>query len=199
MSSTPSLVDRHTDATQSLILDSAVELLARDGVRELTFRAVAKHAGISERTVFRYFATRDAFLDAVTAEVARRIAPPPVPAVLEGLRTYPRALYSNFESRGALTRAGLHSEIYDRMREVAAGQRWRDIRALVDDAAPHRTARERKLAAANLRYYLAAATWHYFRSYFGFSLEETIEAAERAVGLVIDDVLAKPRRGGTRG
>ncbi|HWA60655.1 MAG TPA: helix-turn-helix domain-containing protein, partial [Caulobacteraceae bacterium] len=99
--STPgaSLTDRHTDATLKLIVGTAADLLERGGVDEVTARAVAKAAGMSERTVFRYFASRDAFLDAVAAEVARRIDAPSPPASLEALRDFADPLYRRFEEK----------------------------------------------------------------------------------------------------
>lgn len=53
-----------------------------------------------------------------------------------------------------------------------------DLRIFV---APRRLQRERKLAAANIRYCLSATTWHYYRFYFGFSLKDSIECARIAI------------------
>src|SRR6516162_9245341 len=68
MSSTRStrsaLVARQTDLTQRLILDAALEVIAEAPTEPLSVRATARRAGMSERTVFRYFATRE---DLVTA------------------------------------------------------------------------------------------------------------------------------------
>jgi len=186
------LVDRHTDATHKLILASAVDLLEKTSLGEVTVRAVARHAGMSERTVFRYFASRDDFLAAVAAEVARVLGALTPPSTIEALAAYPRVLYPRYEEKAALTKAALHTDLFERMREGVGVERWRAVQSLLDAHAPHRTARDRRLAAANIRYYLAATTWHYFRFYFGFSLQETIDAAETAVGLVIEDIARRP-------
>lgn len=185
----PSLLDRHTDATQRLILDSAVELLERAGLRELTVRAVAKRAGMSERTVFRYYASRDEFLDAVAGEIVRRLEPPAPPTTIQGLAEYPQALYSRFEERAALVKAALHTEVFERIRESIATERWTAAQKLIDAAAPHRSEHDRKVAAANVRYYLAATTWHYYRFYFNFSLPDTIDCACTAVRLALEEIL----------
>jgi len=47
--------------------------------------------------------------------------------------------------------------------------------------APGMTEQERKLATANIRYYLVATTWHYYRFYFELSLEESIQCARMAI------------------
>lgn len=175
------LADRHSDLTRQAILDAAVGMLERSTVSELTVRAVAKQANISERTVFRYFASREEFLDAVADAVRARFALPPPPTTREQLLAAPRALYTRFEAVASLTKAALHSELFHRMRETQARARWKAVRELVDQIAPRKPERQRRIAAANIRYYLAASSWYYFRFYFGFSLEDTIACAETAI------------------
>jgi len=182
MKNLATLSDRRNDLTRALILDAAIEMLERASVSELTIRAVAKHANISERTVFRYYASREEFLGAITAEMRSRLDLPPPPASIEELKTAARTLYQGFESKPNLTKAALHSEIFDRMRELQGGERWMAISRLVQVSAPEAGEQDRKIAAANIRYYLSASTWHYYRFYFGFSLEESIACAETAIG-----------------
>lgn len=175
------LADRQTDFTRRLILDAAVQILEHASVAELSVRAVAKQANVAERTVFRYFPTRDDLLDAVADAVREKMALPPAPASLEELLAAPRALYSRFEATRELTKAALHSELFHRMRESQAKVRWKAVQEIVEALAPKRSERERRIAAANIRYYLAASSWHYFRFYFGFNLEDSIACAETAI------------------
>lgn len=175
------LSTKHADLTQRLILDAAVALLEAGLVSDLSVRAVAKRADISERTMFRYFATRDALLDAVAAEVSRRLAAPPDPQTVAELLAYPRAIYRRFEESAALTVAALHSEIYHRIRTTDAQRRGAAVRALIDREAPQAAERERKLAAADIHYHVVASTWRYFRSNFGLSLEEASDCARGAI------------------
>jgi AcrR family transcriptional regulator len=175
------LTDRRNDLTRSLILEAALKTLERSSVGELTVRTVARHANISERTVFRYFPTRDELLDAIADAVRARFDLPPPPQTLEDLLAAPRALYTRFDAVRNLTVAALHSDLFHRMRETQAKARWMAVRKLIDEAAPERGDRERRIAAANIRYYLAASTWHYYRFYFNFTLDETIACAETAI------------------
>jgi AcrR family transcriptional regulator len=188
----PTLAERRADLTERLILDAAVQLLETSSLAEVTARAVARHAGISERTIFRYFATREAFLDAIAEEVRRRMNVPPPPISLDELLRAPRALYSAFEAKEKLTNAALHTELFERMRETQARDRWVAVRKIVDSHAPRRPERDRRIAAANIRYYLSATSWHYYRFYFGFSLEDTIACAETAIRQALDAL--RPRR-----
>src|SRR5690348_13244618 len=111
---TSTLSERRTEFTRKLILDSAIEILESG---DFTMRVVSKKAGMAERSLFRYFSTRDELLDAVAAEVSRRIAPPPPPKMIEGLRHYPSALYAVFEENERIVRAGLRSVVVDRIRD----------------------------------------------------------------------------------
>jgi AcrR family transcriptional regulator len=181
MKNLSTLSDRRNDLTRTLILDAAIETLEHASVSELTVRAVAKHANISERTIFRYYASREEFLDAVTMEMRSRLALPRPPTSVEELKDAARVLYQAFEAKPKLIKAALHSEISDRMRQVQGGERWAAVGKLLDALAPEAGEQDRKIATANIRYYLSASTWHYYRFYFGFSLEESIACAETAI------------------
>ena len=183
---TASLSERLADHTQGLILASAIELLEEVPVGELTMRAVAARARISERTVFRYFATRDGFLTAVATEVTRHMDLPPDPRTMEELLKYPNTLYRRFEATAALTKAALQTDLFPRMRNAQAQQRWEAVRKVIDAHAPKSSEHDRKLAVANIRYFLSATTWHYYRFYFGFGLSETIECTRTAVHQAVD-------------
>ena len=176
-----SLASKHADLTQTLILDAAIDLLETGSVTELSVRAVARRAEISERTVFRYFASRDELLDAIAAEISRRLGAPPNPTTVEELIAYPKARFARFEATATLTQAALHSELYHRVRTRDALDRGVAIRALIDAAAPHRPARERQLAATNIHYHVVASTWRYYRFNFGLSLEDATECARMAI------------------
>jgi AcrR family transcriptional regulator len=191
--STPvsTLSQRHSDLTEGLILAAAIDLLEHSSVGELTVGGVAERANISSRTIFRYFPTRDEFLSAIAAEAIRSMDLPPHPATLEELLDMPRALYRAFEARTGLVKAALHSELFDRIRSAPAQQRWLAVGQLLDQHAPKATPRARKLATANIRFFLSATTWHYYRFYFGFSSSETVAAAETAIRQALTGVGVK--------
>jgi len=188
MSRIISLNDRHTDATQKLILSTALDLLERSGVTEVTVRAVAKQAGMSERTVFRYFADRDEFLDALAKYASGQMHTPRPPATIDELLKYPGPLYRWFEERAQLIQGVLHTEIFTRVRFEVAEQRWRAVADLIDGHASHRPRKERMLAATNINYYLSASTWNYYRKHFRLSLDDTIACAKSAVRLAVDEI-----------
>ncbi|GAU64703.1 putative TetR family transcriptional regulator [Streptomyces sp. NBRC 110611] len=62
---------------RAALVDAAIEVLARDGARGLTFRAVDAAAGVPNGTASNYFANRDDLLAQVTGQIHQRIAPDP--------------------------------------------------------------------------------------------------------------------------
>ena len=181
----------HTDQTERIILESAIAVLKDDAFNGLTVRAVAKRAGIAERTVFRYFASRDEFLDAIGREITRILQMPPAPKTIDELLAMPRRLYEAFEPHARVIQAVFHSEVFPRMQAGAAKQRWVGIKKLLDREFPKAPARAREIAAANIRYFLSGNTWQYYRFIFGFDLEETIVCADTAIRQAVDELQRK--------
>ncbi|WP_338429827.1 helix-turn-helix domain-containing protein [Synechococcus elongatus] len=188
MSTHASLIERHTDATQKLILSSAIELLEKLSINQLTVRAVAKHAHISERTIFRYYASREEFLDAVAIALQDYLHIPAPPNSIEDLSGYARLLYQGFEEKAEFVKSSLHTELFERMRRGLGIERGQAIQSIIQACAPDRSDRDRKIVAGQIRYYLSASTWHYYRFHYGFSLEETIAAADLAIRLALQEI-----------
>lgn len=56
-------------------MDAAIEVLARDGARGLTFRAVDVEAGVPKGTASNYFTSRDELLNQVGHRIYERLIP----------------------------------------------------------------------------------------------------------------------------
>ncbi|MBO4274235.1 TetR/AcrR family transcriptional regulator [Microbispora triticiradicis] len=66
---------RQNPARRAALLDAAIEVLARDGARGLTFRAVDAQAQVPAGTASNYFANRDELLTQAGARVYERLEP----------------------------------------------------------------------------------------------------------------------------
>ncbi|MFJ9952148.1 TetR/AcrR family transcriptional regulator [Kitasatospora sp. NPDC091207] len=75
-------------ARRTALVDAAIDVLAREGARGLTFRAVDAQAGVPAGTASNYFANRDALLHQTARHIHHRLTPDP--AVIAGLLRAPR-------------------------------------------------------------------------------------------------------------
>ncbi|MGG8407105.1 TetR/AcrR family transcriptional regulator [Streptomyces sp. 12297] len=68
---------RHNPARRAALLDAAIEVLAREGSRGLTLRAVDAEAGVPTGTASNYFANRAQMLAQVLHRTRERLVPDP--------------------------------------------------------------------------------------------------------------------------
>ncbi|GAB2700679.1 TetR/AcrR family transcriptional regulator [Nocardia thraciensis] len=92
------------------LLDAAIEVLARDGARGLTFRAVDREAAVPAGTASNYFANRDDLLTQVGSRYYERLQPSP--ETLAQVTTAPR-------TRDAV--ADLMTEVVERVAAFRTG------------------------------------------------------------------------------
>ena len=62
---------------RTALADAGLAVLARDGARGLTHRAVDAEAGVPTGTTSNYFRSRDDLLEALVARIFERLAPEP--------------------------------------------------------------------------------------------------------------------------
>ncbi|MFB7539154.1 TetR/AcrR family transcriptional regulator [Streptomyces zaomyceticus] len=77
---------------RTALLDAAIQVLADEGARGLTFRAVDARAGVPTGTSSNYFRDRDQVLSEVAARIFERLTPEPAVIEAATLPTPSRAL-----------------------------------------------------------------------------------------------------------
>jgi AcrR family transcriptional regulator len=180
------LNERLLQATRELIVVAAVDELEARGLMALTNAGIADRAGVSERTVYRHFTTREQLMAALAPEVARRLQVPSVPDSPAELPAFVGALFQTFEAQPRLTREALLPELFVHLRDGQAGDRWRALRRLLDQHWPRLPADRRELAAANLRFLLTASSWHYHRTQLGLDADRTIATVAHAIACILE-------------
>lgn len=173
---------RHAEV-RSRFLEAAISLLSRPGT-ELSMRAVAREAGTSERTVYRYFASLAALQEATIPLVAQRISAP-FPGAVDELPAYVDALFGRFESERDLVRglvawlAARDEPFPTRVHHLGA---WR---ALLDRAFPDASHEDRAAVAAASRALVSGDGWCHLRFGCGLGNAEVRAAARRALALLL--------------
>ncbi|WP_382304650.1 TetR/AcrR family transcriptional regulator [Herbiconiux sp. UC225_62] len=79
---------------RSALADAGIAVLAREGSRGLTHRAVDTEAGVPAGTTSNYFRTRSALVEALVARIGERLAPAPERLAELGSREPGRRLFA---------------------------------------------------------------------------------------------------------
>ncbi|MEV5898024.1 TetR/AcrR family transcriptional regulator C-terminal domain-containing protein [Nonomuraea fuscirosea] len=80
--------------TRQAILEAALALADRDGLKALSMRRIGQELGVEAMSLYQHVANKDALLDGLVEQIFTRAAPPLAEAESwqEGLREYARAL-----------------------------------------------------------------------------------------------------------
>lgn len=84
------------DARRAALADAGLAVLAREGSRGLTHRAVDEAAGVPTGTTSNYFRSRDALMAGLFERIGARLAPTPEDLVLRAGQQPSRALFADY-------------------------------------------------------------------------------------------------------
>ncbi|MFG3284748.1 TetR/AcrR family transcriptional regulator [Streptomyces sp. NPDC048111] len=107
---------RRSEKSRRATLSAALDLCAQDGYGKVTIEAIAGRAGVSKKTIYRWWPTKGAvLLDAVTDLVANNSPLPDTGDIGADLRTHIGSLVRLFESSmlGPAYRGILSQVLYD--------------------------------------------------------------------------------------
>lgn len=182
----PSEVNR----TQEAILAAYAELIEELGTDDVSFRLIARRAGVGERTVFRNYATRVDLLLATAAWIETRIFPrQDSPSIFDMPLTI-RSAMESYDRRPELA----HVVAETTMRGIsgaAPSPRRALLEDMIDAEIPSLGREERQAIVAALAHLDSAATWVTFRREFGMSRADIADAAAWAAEAVLDPIRSR--------
>lgn len=176
------------DALRERLLQAAVALI--EGGVEPTMRAIAAEAGVAERTIYRYFESRDAFELALRQHLRGRGGVPLCETAAE-LDGYARSLFETFEANRSFIVAMLTAPWAARPLRGSRRENLSAMRALIDAAYPAAPDGARAAASSTLRALLSGAGWNYLRSGCGLDNESVIAHAQWAVRAVLRSLASR--------
>lgn len=180
-----SLRDRYREETRTRILDAAILELGATELEELTMAGVAARAGVTERTVFRHFASRDTLIQAVWPRLQKRVRSRGFPRTAEALIDTPNLLFPEFDKEEGLVRASAFSAAGREVRRAANGERQAAMRAAVRDAFPGITEPELTRLAAIVQLLDSAYAWAVMKEHWGLDGKEAGLAASQALAVLL--------------
>ena len=125
------LRDQQAAIARERIFRAVAELLERDGSEALTVPQVAELSGVSLRTVYRYFPTREVLLDAAGRWIGGELLKQGYPLSLDDVADSFERACSEFDQRPGLVRAMALSQVGREARST----RRRDCLLYTSDAA----------------------------------------------------------------
>jgi AcrR family transcriptional regulator len=178
-----SLSERRRADTAKLILDAVARCLQNTSLGEVNLSLIAQEAGVGERTLYRYFPTRDALFDAFWKG---HLEWGPYPRDLRSLLAAPQRLFSKFDEQPAVTRSLVRSVQGHAIALSANKERVSAFRSAVREAVGDLPQAQFTRLCASVQALLSAATWLQMREFWGLDGFESGQAVAEAIGTLLN-------------
>ena len=192
---TESLRQRQATLARHAIFDALVRHLEQGDADEVAMEDLAIEAGVSRRTLYRYFPTRADLLAAASDWIRTDVLQLPIEIGDEGIAQSFREAAAQLEARPQLARALLRSATGRAVRRGYRSARVEAIRRALRREVPNGSASKREMdgAAAVLSYLCSSSAWITLQDDAGLSADQ----AQAAVEWAIETLLARLRDGGS--
>lgn len=181
-------------ATRDRIVEAAFALFQRGrGQEEVTFKAVASEAGVTEMTVYRHFATRDELLQGLWGKVNASIGVG-MPETLDALLGRNEEVYLGYDRVAPLLLAAITSRQGREMRLSRKTQRQKAFLKVAGGISPRLSPKERTRIAAILQLLQSSYAWDSMRSNWDMSPQEIAEATRMAMESVVSAARKKEKK-----
>jgi AcrR family transcriptional regulator len=177
---------RKAEQTRKNILQALASQLTASNSAEFSVEAAAQQAGVTARTVFRHFPTKDDMLAALSYWVLGITGKVPLPDSAEQLGDTIVDSYALFEDNAALMQALLVSEIGRGVRSRLTARRRKGLSAALDGAVHHLPEHQRRAMQAVLTNLMTAETWWQLRREYGVRGQDSASAVAWLVRVALE-------------
>ncbi|HZD01983.1 MAG TPA: helix-turn-helix domain-containing protein [Actinomycetes bacterium] len=189
---------RHTEATRGAILEAAVDLFLQRRSDGFSVQEVADRAGLTHRTVYRYFSTRQELIRATAQHLAPGLSEEPFIKVstveewIDAVGAHLARTEANFEVVRSVLAAVLASEdlrLFDQSLHDRDAHRWGVFRRQF----PHLPESDARRTFATLRHLMSSTSYVFFRLRFGLSPAEATEAIQSGASQLVEQAARRDR------
>lgn len=189
-----SLREQYAAATRERILSAVADLIERGELEELTVPAVAEASGVSLRTIYRYYPTREDLMEAAGRWIGDELLKHPYPRDLDEVADLFEAGCLDFDERPGLARALALSQLGQRVRGYRRRERLEAIGRALREEVGGVDEQELRHAEAVLAYLHNIVAYTVLREECGMSGEEIGRAIAWAIRTLVEDLRRKDRR-----
>jgi AcrR family transcriptional regulator len=188
-----SLRDQHAAMTRERILKAVADLLERGDAGELTVPEVAEASGVSLRTIYRYYPTREELLEAAGRWIGDELLQHPYPRDLDEVADLYQIGCRDFDERPGLVRALAFSQLGQQVRGYRRRERLESIERALRTELTALSQGELRRAEAVLAYLHNMLAYTTLREENGLSGDEIGEAIGWAIRVLIEDLRNRNR------
>jgi AcrR family transcriptional regulator len=182
------LRERQSEQTREAILTAVAAELAENGLQELHVPAIAHRAGVSIRTVYRYFPTRETLLDAAEEWLDRSIGITEMPRSADALPALVESAFREFDANETIILAEWATSFGRDLREHGRKRRQQAYKEALSDITSNLTRADARAAHAVVSYLLSSRAWKTLREEFGMAGAESGKAVAWALRVLIADL-----------
>ena len=189
------LRSRQKEQTRDLILNAVDAILRGAPVSEVTIAAVARQADITERTIYRHFATREDLLNASWRRALRAFIRGQTQQVetLDQILALTRAAYENFDANEGIVRAIISAPEGVEVRKRPAEIRLEMLRKAYAGLLAGIPDDQVKAVVMATHVLSSASSWSHLRDYCGLTGVEGGKVAALAIELIVEATKARAK------
>ena len=176
--------------TRARILEAFAEQLVDVGAKDVSVERVAKSAGVSLRTVYHHFPTREALFDAVSTWIDEKYAALGVSDIVtaDDLMKRIPVIFESFDEMETPMRAQLISDVGRAVRDRSRARRRHMIEAIVKRAVPDAKPDDIHRATSLVHYLTNSEAWRSMKDESGMTGKESGEAVAWAVEVLLREL-----------
>jgi AcrR family transcriptional regulator len=192
--STPSLRERQAEHVRTALLEAVASLLESTAPDNVSMADVANAAGVSLRTVYRYFPDRSSLLHAAGEHLYGSLGVPYEIAGPHDISASFREAARRLATRPALTRALVQTTTGRAARSAARGQRIEAIRAALRPLLDRHDADTARWATAVIAHLCSVVSWVSIADESGLDDDDAQQAVAWAIDTLLSALQEVPRR-----
>lgn len=193
-----SLREQHAMATRERILSAVAEVIERGRPDDLTMPGVADASGVSLRTIYRYYPTREELLEAAGRWIGDELFKHPYPRDLDEVADLYQDGCRDFDERPGLARALAQSQLGQRARGYRRRERLEAIHRVLRAELTELGEKELRQAEAVLAYLHNILAYTSLREESGLSGEEIGAAVGWAIRTLTEDLRMRNQKTGRK-
>ncbi len=186
------LRQRQEEETRALILQAFGEQVRASRAGEFSLPEVAARAGVSVRTLYRHFGSREGLLDALQAHAAAQVTPS-LPTSVDELLGLAPTLFATFDAHAPWVEAMVRSGPVSELRAAGKPRRVALFRALTAPLVEGLPQGDAAAVQALIKHLVSAETWLVLRRDFGVDGPTAGRAVARALRALVAQLAEEHR------